>query len=122
MTIREPRKGLFLSRAKRRMRRIDRLRPAPCALELSCLSDKRSAHWDDLVAIGAVGHFGKSRVERRNSGEDADIAAELLHVRDAEIARREQEEGDPQQKEHRPDGFGGLECGDPHSQSEEPPK
>src|SRR6266511_3419556 len=52
----------------------------------------------------------QSFVERRNSGQDADVAAQGLGRSDAEIAGGEQEEGDPQQQEDRPDALTRLEC------------
>src|SRR6266496_2757146 len=82
------------------------LYPAGCGTRLLHQSFvERAAQWNDLTAIGAIGDLGEARVQRRNSGQDADVAAQGLGRSDAEIAGGEQEEGDPQQQEDRPDAL-----------------
>src|ERR1035438_7129294 len=83
---------------------------------------KRFAYWDDCAAKRVVGHLRKRCVHRQSSAHNSEETAKNFGVRDTEIAGGEQEVGDPQRKEHQPDGLGLTERGNPHAQGEDAPE
>src|SRR5438067_11257318 len=98
--------------------------PAPCAL-----GEQLGAEWgtggDGDATRGSVEAFEEGDEEGIEAGEQAKVAADPAEGQRAqrvmEVAERQQEEGEGEQEEDAPHGFGEAEADDPEQTSEDAP-